>query len=162
MFIRRFKERSSFDVVPCRFLLMTTITQDFNLVRNTALDTLKKDHNLLIVLDKIIQGMVYNELMGSYEIHNDHNGGYRKWTTMAVVLNTLNNGIGIEHPVRKHDEHNLNHDDSWISVWNTCGNPLYISRYDKKTHLSTCASGRNTCDAPSKYPIPSWCRPTES
>ena len=53
---------------------------------------------------------------------------------------------------RENDVHYSGHDEAWISIWNYCGNPYYISKRDGRVHLSTCASGSDWVDQLVEHP----------
>ena len=56
--------------------------------------------------------------------------------------------------MRQGDVSESRHDYAWISMWNTYGNPLYLSSNDDRIHLSTCVSGKahfNTLKNSSSY-----------
>ena len=42
---------------------------------------------------------------------------------------------------RAHDVSHKHCDGSWVCIWNSCGNPYYISKVDGRVHLSKWASG---------------------
>src|SRR5205823_5295827 len=52
---------------------------------------------------------------------------------------------------RENNAHHQSHDGAWVSGWQSCGNPYYISEKENMVHLSTCASGpivRHNVDSP--------------